>query len=895
MTVLLIVIGTAYLGFIFGAAWYFEKRLSNLGYRKWMPYIYALALAVYCTAWTFYGSIGRAAESGFDFLLIYIGPTLALFLWYPIARKLYFLKVNQGIGSLADLLSARYGKDARLGKLVATLSLVGVLPYISLQIKAISESFDVLSQRETQYNAGFSLEDPALYVTLVMVAFTVLFGTRYVQNNRPKAGLIGTIAFESLFKLLAFLIVGFIGLNSFLKDERFFTALDRFSNQSVAIPTAEWASILLISAFSFMLLPRQFQMGVVENTSVKNIPKALWLVPLYMLVLNLFVVPFALMGPSLAPDTKPDFYLLSLSLQAGGPATAALAFLGGLSAATSMIIVSTLALANMVSTHVLVPQIVWKKEKPLDRRIIGLRRWAILGILILAYFYYHYIAAKESLVSIGMVSFVAISQFAPAFLGALFWKQAHRRAAIESISVGFGVWFYFLVLPEILTVITGDRHFLGFWSPQILAAEMNISILSAATIFSLLMNSIVFIWRSLSLEASQEEENQATLFVQANSLLQGPNAPEVYRGTAPFPNIKSLLINFLGNRRTEEVLDRYARLNNIDWSSSPTADSRVISYAERLLAEAIGPASAKIMISSVVQREELSRSEVLNILEESQKVLQLNRELSSRSEALRLATEELRNANEKLQEITELKDEFLYTVTHELRTPLTAIRTQAELVQDDPEMPEEDRQRFIGNIVSDCDRLTRLIGNVLDLEKFESGSQKLSLSKLDLGALLRDTERQFQALAKKRGHILRCEISAPLMATYADVDRITQVLHNLIGNALKYAAAENGQVWITAYQLDQDLKVNIHDNGKGIPDADRELVFDKFYQVRNQTRRKPSGSGLGLAICKNIIQMHKGRIWIEDNPGGGTKISFTLPLYQEAQKLKPTKNSEDAQ
>jgi len=894
MTLQLIVIATLYLGFIFGAAWFFERRLSNMGFRKWMPYIYALALAVYCTAWTFYGSIGRAVESGFDFLLIYIGPTLALFMWYPIARKLYFLKVNQGIGSLADLLSARYGKDAMMGKLVAALSLIGILPYISLQIKAISESFTTLSGDEISLSSGFSWTDPALYVTLIMFLFTILFGTRYVQSNRPKAGLIGTIALESLFKLVAFIIVGIIGLNHFVKDDRFYAAIVRFASQPIDIPMADWATILVISAFSFMLLPRQFQMGVVENTSVKNIPKALWLVPLYMLVLNLFVLPFALMGPELSPDTKADFYLLSLSLESGGPATASLAFLGGLSAATSMIIVSTLALGNMFSTHVLVPQIVWQKDQPLERRIIGLRRWAIFGILILAYLYYHYIAQKESLVSIGMVSFVAISQFAPAFFGALFWKQAHRKAAIAGISVGFGIWFFFLVLPEILNVIFGNPELLQDWSPSRLADSMQISLLSAATIFSLLFNTVIFIFSSLNLKPNQEEENQATIFVDANRLLRDDNAPQMYRGTAPFPDIKSLLINFLGSQRTERVLDRYARLNNIDWNTSPTADSRVISYAERLLSEAIGPASAKIMISSVVQREELSRSEVLNILEESQKVLQLNRELSSRTGQLKRASDELKAANDKLQEITDLKDEFLYTVTHELRTPLTAIRTQAELLQDEPDMPEEDRQRFIRNMVQDCDRLTRLISNVLDLEKFESGSQKLTLTRLDLEALLRGTVKQLQALALKRKHSLAVEISTPLPITYADEDRIAQVLHNLIGNALKYANSDGGRVLVTAYQFDQFIKVNIQDDGKGIPETDRELVFDKFYQVRNQTRRKPSGSGLGLAISKNIIQMHKGKIWIEENPGGGARISFTLPLYQQEMQLKNPKTQPHA-
>ncbi len=890
MTLLLIVIGTAYLAFIFGAGWFFEKRLSNMGFRKWMPYVYALALAVYCTAWTFYGSIGRAADSGIDFLLIYIGPTLALFVWYPIAKKLYYLKVNQGIASLADLLSARYGKDAFMGKLVAALSLIGILPYISLQIKAISESFVVLTENEIQFNSGFSLADPALYVTLIMFLFTVLFGTRYVQSNRPKAGLIGTIAFESLFKLIAFLIVGFIGLQAFVEDDRFFTALDQFASQKVDFPVTDWFGILLISAFSFMLLPRQFQMGIVENNSIKNIPKALWLVPLYMLILNLFVVPFALMGPIWAPDTPSDFYLLSLSLQSGGSGTAALAFLGGLSAATSMIIVSTLALGNMFSTHVLVPQIVWNKESSLERRIIALRRWAIFGILILAYLYYHYIALNESLVSIGMVSFAAISQFAPAFFGALFWKQAQRKGAIAGISLGFTIWFYFLVLPEFLSVLGFSIDTLGVFSPAHIAETMQLSLLSAAVILSLLINASVFVYWSLKLNPSQEEENQATIFVEASELLSGDDAPEMYRGSAPFPDIKSLLINFLGSHRTDKVLDRYARLNSIDWNSSPTADSRVIGYAERLLSEAIGPASAKIMISSVVQREELSRTEVLGILEESQKVLQLNRELSTRGEQLKMATEELKAANDKLQEITDLKDEFLYTVTHELRTPLTAIRTQAELLQDDPEMPEADRQRFINNMVKDCDRLTRLIGNVLDLEKFESGNQKLSLSRLDLEALLIDTVKQFQALAQKRGHELEFEISAKLPTTYADEDRIAQVLHNLIGNALKYAKTDGGKIKVTAYQLDQYLKVNIQDNGKGIPESDREMVFDKFYQVRNQTRRKPAGSGLGLAISKNIIQMHKGKIWIEEATQGGARISFTLPLYQKETQLKNSKS-----
>lgn len=421
---------------------------------------------------------------------------------------------------------------------------------------------------------------------------------------------------------------------------------------------------------------------------------------------------------------------------------------------------------------------------------------------------------------------------------------------------------------------------LGVLHPRYLSSQVGMSQLSLAVWISLGLNTLTFVSGSFRYQHNQEEANQATLFTEALKLEESNYQPNLYRSSAPFPDIRTLLINVLGKRRTTEVLDRYARLNNIDWQSEPEADSKMISYAERLLAEAIGPASAKIMIASVAQRQDLSPTEVLGILEESQKVIALNRELSKRSTELKRATEDLQEANQKLQEFAELKDEFLYTVTHELRTPLTAIRSQAELIYDDADMPEGDRQHFLGAIVKDCDRLTRLITSVLDLEKYESGSMRLNLGKHRLDELIESSLASFKTLAEEQNIRLHLGISAPLPITYLDQDRITQVLQNLISNALKFARSPGGEVWVTAYTIDDQIKVNVHDNGLGIPDSDRDLVFDKFYQVRHQTRRKPSGSGLGLAICKNIIQMHKGKIWVEANKGGGAKLCFSLPLYQ---------------
>ncbi len=874
----LVIIGILYLLLIFLAAWFFERKLSNSAFKSWMPYVYSLALAVYCTAWTFYGSIGIAAQSGLSFILIYLGPTLALFLWYPFSKKLFRLKNSQGISSLADFLAARYGKSQALGALVALLSLFGILPYISLQIKAISESFSFLVQAET--NPCLNASDPALYISLVMIVFTIAFGTRYVQGNRPKAGLIGTIAFESLFKLIAFVVVGIVALKSFFKHPEFNNTWEKFQSLSLEMEGSEWMSTLLISALAFMLLPRQFQMGVVENNSEKNISKALWLFPLYLLILNIFVLPFAFMGQALSPDVNSDFYLLSVSKILSGDALASLAFLGGLSASTSMIIVSTLALGNMMSTYLLVPYFAVKNQ-PSTQRIINLRRIAISSIIVLAYLYYRFIALATPLVSIGLISFVAVSQFAPAFIIGLYWREAKRQAAFWSISLGFLLWFYFLVLPNIAQVL-GFTSWLGSpYSPAMLANSMGLSVLSAASILSLSLNALLFLFLSLRLQSTVEEQNQALLFVEAEKFGSKENGPSLYQGSAPFPNVKALLVNFLGASRTDEVLERYARLNSIDWLASPMADGRMIGYAERLLSETIGPASAKIMIASVVQKEQLSQSEVLSILEESKKVLLLNKELSTRSRELKKATDKLQEANDKLLEFAELKDEFLYTVTHELRTPLTAIRSQAELLQDDPDIPLQDRQMFLDNMVADCDRLTRLISNVLDLEKFESGNQKLVLNKVQIGGLVENATANYQAMARKQNINLSCKVDASLLPTYADADRISQVITNLIGNALKFASADGGVVKVLAKQQANGIQVSIYDNGLGIPEADREIIFDKFYQVRNQTRRKPSGSGLGLAICKNIILMHRGEIWVEVPVDGGTTLCFTLPHYQE--------------
>jgi signal transduction histidine kinase len=859
-----------YLGLMFLLAQLVESRKKT----RQGAFRYALSLMVYCTAWTYYGSIGFASDNGLSFLAIYLGPVISIPLWTLWGGKVIRIAKTQSISSLADMIAARYGKDRKLEAVVAIFSLIGVLPYISLQIKALSESYSILAKEESHPPI---FQDPALYFTALLLFFTLLFGTRFLQANKARRGLVSVIAFESVFKLAALLIGSFIVFNHFFLGINEFS---QFIQESMAkrpsISTGidgDWFWMLLVSAVAFMLLPRQFQTAVVENTNEKHLWKAAWVIPLYLLLINLPVLPLALVGEELLPDgISTEYTLLHLS-QASGPWGAGMVYLGGFSAATSMIIVSSIALGNMLSTNLVLPSLL-KSEggSSLMSRILLIRRVALSLVFILAFVFYRILKVDQSLVSIGMISFIGIFQFVPAFFGGLFWRKGNGKGAMGGILSGFFIWTSLLLLPT-----------LGFYSLELFFERVQTSTGLSATGFSIaisaIVNTLVYLWVSINTETNQKEQLQAELFVMNKGLDNDSVTQAVWQGGTSFKDIRTLLIRFLGGKRTTEVLDRYARINGIDWSANPSTDSKMASYAERLLTEAIGPSSAHIVVKQVVPESRISPEEVLDILEESKALNQLNKELQQKREALENASKELQEANTRLKEFGRMKDDFLYTVTHELRSPLAAIRSQAELVRDIQDMPAEDRTQFLFRIVQDCERLTRLINDVLDLERFEAGNLKLSLSKQGLPRTLNQAMIIIEPLMREKDILLSKDIAPSLPETYYDQDRILQVFINLLSNAIKHSPSKS-ELELTIYQIGQELKVIVADLGSGIRPEEREQVFDKFYQVSNQTRKKPMGSGLGLAICKNIVDMHQGRIWLEDNKPKGTRAIFTLPLYK---------------
>jgi len=911
----LLVIGFSlgYLALLFGVAYAAERRLAERRSLVSNPYVYALSMAVYCTAWTFYGSVGRAASFGLEFVGIYLGPTLLAPAWWLVLRKIIRICRLQRLTSIADFISARYGKSASLGALVTVVSVLGTIPYISLQIKAIAASFDIMTRgpgAETTAPAGLLGIGSALYTTAALAFFTIIFGVRSVEATERHEGMVLAVALESLVKLVAFLAVGifvtfglFHGFGDVFEKAAAVPALSRlFTLHGAGTSGPQWLTLLLLSVAAILVLPRQFQVSVVENVNEDHLRKAMWLFPLYLIIINLFVLPVAFGGALLyaGRGLDADTFVLALPLDAGHHGLALLTYLGGLSAASSMIIVETIALSVMMSNSLLMPLLVriptaraegarWFEY--LGQIALHSRRLAVVIVLLLAYGYYVLVGHLLPLVNIGLVSFAAVAQFVPVLLGGLYWKGGTRQGATAGILAGFLIWFFTLVLPTLTgpgmlpaTLMSEGLFGLPGLRPFALFGLEGLDYLSHGLFWSWFFNVGLYVGVSLAGQPSALEQRQAGLFVDVfhyRTVFEGP-AGAGWQGAAPLPDLRALLTGFLGKRRTSQALKTFAdRFPDAHPSETVAteADPRLLAYAEKLLAGSIGPASARLLLASSVGVEEISFDNVVGILRESQQVLEANRQLQKQSRQLQRLTDQLQGAYDQLQELDQRKDEFLYTVTHELRTPLTSIRALSEILADNPDLDEEERHRFLGTIIKESERLSRLITLVLDLEKYESGQATLETGPLDVAELIHDALESVGQLVRDKQIQLDVRVPPGLPPLPGDRDRLMQVLVNLLSNAVKSCRADGtGRLGIEVAAPAGFLRLRIHDNGKGIDPAYHLLIFDKFFQARNQTTRKPEGSGLGLAITKKIVELHAGRIWVESQPDQGASFSVELPV-----------------
>jgi Na+/proline symporter/nitrogen-specific signal transduction histidine kinase len=909
-TVLLI--AALYLGILFAIAYFGDKRadvgrsiISN-------PYIYALSIAVYCTAWTFYGSVGRAASSGVGFLPIYLGPTLMAALWWLVMRKIIRITREHRITSIADFIGSRYGKSAFLAGLVTVIAVIGIMPYISLQLKAIATSYQILQNYPgpTLPVSGGTApvwSDTAFYAALLLAAFSIVFGTRHIDVAERHEGMVAAIAFESIVKLLAFISVGiFVTFALFDGPGDLFTraAADPelkklMSLEGMGNDYAGWFSLTFLAMMAIMFLPRQFQVAVVENVNEDHLRKAAWLFPLYLLLINLFVLPIALGGDMLFSSAgllvDPDTYVLTIPIHQGRETLALFVFIGGLSAATGMVIVATVALSTMVSNDLVIPALLrirslgLAESRDLSGLLLGIRRGTILFILLMGYVYFRLIGESYALVTIGLVSFAAAAQFAPAILIGIYWKGASRAGAAAGLLGGFIVWAYTLLLPAFARsgwladgFVNHGLFGVELLRPYQLFGLQGLDAVSHSVFWSMLVNISCLVGISLFTRQSLIERMQAAEFTDVYTIGRKMGA---YRwgGTTTVGELRSLVARFHGPERTAKEFQAYAtRIQTTPQQLNP--DPAFIQFIERLLAGAIGGASAHVMVSSVVEGELVSIEDVMEILDETSQVMEYSRELEHKSRELEAVTADLRNANRRLQELDKLKDEFVATVSHELRTPLTSIRSFSEILLDNPDLELAQRREYLRIIVKESERLTRLINQVLDLAKFDADRMEWHIQSRDLNVLVQEAVSAVSQIFTERGIETAVELGTEPCIAEVDGDRIIQVLINLLSNGAKFCDPTHGRVSLKLIAGSDHFRIEVEDNGPGIPSEQLDRVFDKFHQIAERQNEESKGTGLGLAICQRIIEHHGGRIWAESSPEWGARFILQLPARQGAGK-----------
>ncbi len=893
-SVVLLVILSGYLAMLFLIAHWAEKK----GNSKWTvnPYIYTLSLAVYCTAWTYYGSIGLAAQSGLSYVTIYLGPIIIIPSWIVILKKIIRISRVNKISSIADFISLRYGNSRFLGAIVTIVALFAILPYIALQLKAIAETFHVVTNTHI---SGYIFDDTTTYVAIALALFASYYGTRYVDASEKRKGIITAVAMESILKLVFFVIIGiyvtYFVFDGFEDIYQKASVLKHFKEKNTigGLPQViNWFFLCILSMFAIFLLPRQFQVAVIENNRENHVNKAIWLFPLYLLIFNIFVYPIAWGGNIIFQNhpVNSDLYSLLIPQFFNNKTMTVMVFLGGFSAAISMIVVSSIGLSTMITNNLLIPynllgKLKSKEQTISSKTIVNSRKIGIFSLIIIAYLGYRFFGLDYSLVSIGLVAFVIIAQLAPAFFGALFWRRGSRLGAIYGIVIGFSICLYTLLIPYAIGLSNSNSSFIseGFMGYKLLKPFQLFGLdylqpVQHALFWSLLFNTIAYFAISVSFKGNYRERNYAEMFIDINKYITNHENAFVWKGTAYTSDIEKVLIRFLGEERTKRAMNIFNLKYNVD-KDQELADARLVKFSENLLTGHIGTASARILISSVVKEEKISLPEVLKILEESKENIIINKKLTETSNELKEITAKLQDANQSLLVKDKQKDEFLDTVTHELRTPITAIRAASEILHDDDDIPDELKKQFLQNIISESDRLNRLIDKILDLEKFETGKQTINPTKNNLVRTIENAVEPLQQLIRNKNITVHIE-SKDKVNAYYDEDRIIQVVTNLLSNAIKFCPEVEGLITIQIIEKENFIQTSVHDNGKGINAADFEIIFDKFYQSMNQNIKKPVGSGLGLAICKQIVEHHKGKIGVQPAVKGAC-IAFTLPKKPE--------------
>ena len=903
----LIPVALAYMLLLFAVASFAERRVLALRSRGHEPrllrssLVYTLSLSVYCTAWTFYGAVGYAARSGLEFVTIYLGPTLVFVGWWWLLLKLVRIGKAQRVTSIADLISARYGKSTALGVVVTLIAVAATTPYIALQLQSIALSFETFARDQP-----LAPRQLALWVAIGLAFFTILYGTRNLNSNEQHHGIVTAIAVEAVVKLVALLAVG-IWVVWWLADGPAdmlarIAAADRPEWQIVP---GRWAGLIVLAGIAVITLPRMFQVLVVENSDERHLHTAAWAFPLYLLAMSLFVLPIAVAGIEHMPaGMNPDLYVLTLPHMLGQNALALLAFLGGLSAATSMVIIASIALSTMVSNQIIVPLWLARRRRAGSERdhgdmrglVLNTRRIAIGAILALGYFYFAVSGGSRALAAIGLIAFLGMAQVTPALIGALFWRGATRAGAMAGTTLGACVWIYTLFLPSFGDDVVFSTRLmaegplgLSWLRPQALFMVEIADPLLHALFWSLFLNAAVFVIVSLVTFPSPLERVQSAQFV--NALDPGdPSDPDLARARGWWreaseteaEDLLDMSRRLLGNEDALRFFSKEAReQGRSDFLPDPTP--MFLDRLERELAGSVGSATAHAMIEQIVGGRMVTVDDLMAVASETAQIMEHSAQLEAKSEELARTAGQLREANEMLRKLSVQKDSFLSQISHELRTPMTSIRAFSEILMD-PGLDDATRVRFASIIQDESIRLTRLLDDLLDLSVLENGRVKLDVAPARLDELIDKALMAAGSTRPERVFAIQRHREDEEIGLLTDAGRLTQVFINIISNSRKYCDAVSPELRIEAKKRAKRVTVDFIDNGTGIPKKSQSLIFEKFARLTDT--HKAGGAGLGLAICREIMTNLGGDITYL--PGqGGAAFRVTFPLFMAQQPADP--------
>ena len=690
--------GTAllYIALLFLVAYYADQRQKAGKSITANTAVYSLSIAVYATTWTYYGSVGKAATTGIDFLPIYLGPTLTAFSWWFLLKKIVRVSKENNITSIADFISSRYGRSQWLGAIITVITLMGIMPYIALQLRAVSTSFTIITGYQDLHLRlleRFSLPypHPGFFSALLLALFSVLFGARHLVSAERHEGLVAAIALESVVKLAALLAVGcfityglFDGMGDLFsrlhdKDPALLTRLTTLGG-SGENSYASMFSLLILSMSAVMLLPRQFQVMVLENAHESHLNGASWRFPAYMFLMNLFVMPIAIAGILMTGGSAgADYFVLTLPMRAGHPWLASVAFLGGFSASAGMVMVESVAVSTMLLNHVLMPVVVrFRPQGWFPLLLINLKRFGIILVILLGYLYQGMVGQSYLLANMGLISFSAAVQFAPALIGGLYWPRGNKAGAITGLLLGFAVWCYTLLFPSLMQagqwhsdILVNGPFQLALLKPQALFGMTGLDPWTHALFWSMFLNVSAYLSLSIICSQGEKEREQVARFVRVFAPEDDAPQWETKRLSKPVTIVQfvNLMSKFIGEPQANAAISDYLGEREIDGKGGVSEFElpNLKRFVEKTLAGSLGGAAAGAVVESFLSDIGSKMESVYDIFS----TVRTSRDQSREALFVRLRASEIMNRSLELEIIME---DLLALLLREFKLDLAVIR-----------------------------------------------------------------------------------------------------------------------------------------------------------------------------------------------------------------------------